>query len=1050
MINRSLWKTGRFTLLVLLFLSMGSLHAGLLAQEVSGTVLDENGNPLPGVNVVVTGTSTGTITDLNGEYTLTIDARDASLTFSFVGYRPLTVEVGNRTVVDVQMELETRELEDVVVIGYGTVQKNDLTGAVGVVDADEINKTPTPSVGKALQGRISGVTVTQAGDPGGENYNIRVRGIGSITQSPDPLVVVDGVIVGGLGSVPPEDIESISVLKDASASAIYGANGANGVILVTTKRGKGEEVDVSFSAYTGMNVGPKQFDMMNADQYADFYNAVYDATTTERQFAYSDEFRRWYYGDGWQEGTDWQEEILQKSHTNNVHLGVSQGGEKANYSISLNVFDEEGILLNTNSRRYNFRANSDFQINKYIKIGESLSLKRSKWRTGNGSAWGMALESSPLMKVYNPANKEGFEGSQNSILWDPDGDGIGNDADGDGEADYISNTGANDKFNPRGMLAIPEDMHYSDNLMGKIYMEITPTPWLTFTTTPSITAYFAEHNDWVPAYDMGPRSVTAATLAHNFNKGSTYSLENKLSFDHTFGDHYVNAIAVQQYRYGDYANSSVDAAGFPYEQLNVISQSDPEGRVATGGRSDFSFAELAYLARLIYNYQSRYLLTASYRIDGSSNFGPGNRIGRFPSFSVAWKLNEDLLRQVDEINMLKLRAGWGITGNADIGGFRYQTSLAEPVHFSPVFGVNQEEATALNELWTVGNPLIRWEGARMTNIGADLNAFGNKLQFSTEYYIKNSDGLLLEVPVSTAHGKWSDHGAFYNIGKITNRGFEFDLRYSNMEGQLNYNAFVNLTTIKNEVVELPDEYLDNYNLTREGHTIGSLYGWVAEGIIQESDFDEEGNYLHAEPAEGTPAPGDLRFRDLNNDGAITDADRTIIGKAVPDLVYSFGVDFYYRNFDLSVFFFGMHNVQVFNTQRRDIESFATQDLDHNKAAGFGANYYREDQPSTEYLRLDPTNANLNTRISTWWVEDASFLRIKDVQLGYEIPASVTKSINLEQLRVYVSGSNLLTFTKYTGYDPESPLNTDEPTLPGVDDDKYPLPRTVTAGIQINF
>lgn len=1030
-----------------LFLFLTS--AAVSAQTVTGTVTESNGDPLPGGSVVVKGSTAGTVTDLDGNFSIRVPDLNATLIFSFVGYETMEIPLAGRDRVDVQMQLATSELEDVVVIGYGTVRKEDLTGAVAVVTAEDLNKTPIPNIGKAIQGRASGVVVMQSGDPGG-NVNIRVRGIGSITDDPDPLVVIDGVIGGGLNSVAPEDIESISVLKDASATAIYGANGANGVILITTKRGKGDKVSVSATAYTGMNFRPRKFNLMNADEYSDFYNTIYDNEGITRQPAYTDEFREWYYGEGWEEGTDWQDEILQSSMTNNAHLRISKGGEKGGYSISARMYDEEGLLLNSNSRRYNFRANSDFMLGKYIKVGESVAFTRSKWRTSSGSAWGMSLQSPPIMKVYNEDNKEGYEGAQIAFPWDPDNDGVTDDFDGDGEPDEILNTGGNDKFNPVGYIAVREDMNYSDNLLANAFVEIRPFDFLTFTTTPAINAWYNNANNWIPAYDMGVRSVNSATLQTSFGTGSTYSLENKLRFEKSFGVHYVNFVAVHQYRTGNYASTDVSSAGFLYENLNIISQSNPDNIQASGGRSDKSFSELSYLARLIYNINSKYLFTASFRRDGSSNFMPGRRWGNFPSFSAAWKLNEDLLQDVEEINMLKLRAGWGMTGNASIGGFRYETSLAESNHFSPVFGADQHEALARNELWTIGNPLIQWESANMTNIGIDLNAFRNRLQFSAEYYLKNQFNLLVDIPVSTAFGKWNDNGATYNIGELKNTGFEFDLKFSKMEGRFNYTAYANLATVKNEVLYLPADYLDDNNLTTVGHTIGSLYGWVAEGVIQESDYDEEGNFLHAAPAGIDPQPGDLRFLDLNNDGVVTDADRTIIGKPVPDFTYSFGIDFFYGNFDLSLFFYGAQNAQIFNTQRRDIESFWTQDLDHNKSADWAANYYTPENPSTQYLGLDPSNTNVNTRISTWWVEDASFLRVKDIQLGFRLPGSWTSAARLNRARVYLSAVNIYTFTGYSGYDPESPLNSDEPLLPGVDANDYPLPRTIMAGIQIDF
>lgn len=341
----------------------------------------------------------------------------------------------------------------------------------------------------------------------------------------------------------------------------------------------------------------------------------------------------------------------------------------------------------------------------------------------------------------------------------------------------------------------------------------------------------------------------------------------------------------------------------------------------------------------------------------------------------------------------------------------------------------------------------------MTNIGLDVNAFNKKVQFSAEYFIKKQDDLLMEVPVSAIQGKFDDIydtgvGAYYNIAEIDNRGFEFDIRYSKMEGEFNYRIFANLSTVKNRVDYVPQQILTNVNITAIGHTIGSIYGYVAEGIVQESDFSEEGNYLHAK--QNSVAPGDIRYKDLNRDGVINTLDRTIIGKAIPDFTYSFGMEFYYKDFDFSLFLYGIQNAQIYNTLKRDMESFSSQDLDHNKSADWAMNYYREELPSTEYIRLDQHNSNLNDRISTWWVEDASFLRIKDMQLGYTLPQSLMNQLSIASARLYVSAANLYSFTKYSGYDPEAPLNSDEPTLPGVDANSYPMPRTISLGVQVDF
>lgn len=1022
-----------------LFLWFVTIQSGLLqAQKIGGTVTAEDNSPLPGVNVFITGTTQGTITDAEGKYSINVSEPSASLTFSFVGYKQVIQPVSGRPIIDVQMEPETRVLDDVVVIGYGAVKKGDLTGSVSVVTQEDLTRTPIPNFSKAIQGKASGVVVYQSGAPGG-SVNFRVRGIGSITQDPDPIFVIDGVVGGDINSFSPEDILSVSVLKDASAAAIYGANGANGVIIITTKRGaNADKMHVSFSAYTGTNLLPKRYNLMNADEYAAFYKNAYETNNVALPPAYTDHFRQWYHEGDWKEGTDWQKEILQKNLSQNYYLNITDGNGKSNYSVSANYNNEEGILLNSWANRFNIRANSDFRIGKYVKIGESLSVTRKSWRNSSGSAWGMALESSPLMNVYNEQNKGGFEGTQIPVSY----------TDAGGNTSITANTGGNDKFNPRGILALEEDMNYSDGIRADVYLEIKPLNWITFTTTPSINASFNEQHNWVPEYDMGVRSVSNANLSQEFSKSSNYGLKNQLDLNRVLGKQTITFTAVQDVRYGSYRNSNVSATGFPYEQLNVISQSLPDGRVATGGEGEWS--ELAYLARVIYNYDSKYLVTASIRRDGSSNFGPKNKFGNFPSFSFAWKVNEDLLQDVDQINMLKLRFGWGQTGNSNIGGFRYQTTLAEPIHFSPVFGKDQKEVYALNELWTAGNPYVKWEAADMLNFGFDLNAFRNRFQMSAEYYIKTQYDLLLAVPISRIHGKWDGTSPIMNIGDNRNKGFEFDLRYNKMEGSFNYKLFANLNTVKNEVIRIPSDIEDDENITSQGHTIGSLYGFVAERIIQETDFDESGKYKYALPAEGEPKPGDLMFRDLNSDGVINDQDRTIIGKAVPDFTYSFGAELYYRNFDFSVFLYGIQNADIYNTLRRDIECVEAQDLDHNKSADWAQNYWTPENKSTKYLRPGQNDTNKNTRLSSWWVEDASFLRLKDIQMGYTLPRRVVEKSGLSKARLYISAMNLYTFTRYVGYDPESPLESDDPRTPGVDANAYPIPRNFTAGIQIDF
>lgn len=1016
--------------------------SALFAQQtITGKVIEaSSGETLIGATVVIKGTTFGAVTNLDGNYSINVPNLQDTLVFSFVGYQSQEVPIAGRTVINIQMQTSDVLLSEMVVIGYGTVKKSDLTGSVAVVSSEDLTRIPASNFTRALQGRAPGVMVTQSGSPG-SNAQIRIRGVGSINQSPNPIYVIDGVITGGLGNVNPTDIESIQVLKDASAAAIYGADGANGVIIITTKRGEKGKPKISGSGYLSINRVPKQFDVMNADQYADFYSTLLQESNIAVPTSYTDHFRQWYYGEGWQEGTNWQDEVIRTAMEQNYSLRISSGTDDSNYSISLNYTNEEGILLASEANRFNVRANSDFKIGKYIKIGESISLSRISSQspsTYQGDPWQVTLVNSPLMKMYNENNKGGFEGPQVPYEYIMP----------DGTVEIVNNTGYNDKPNPRGPMEIGNFMSYNNNALISAYLEVKPVKWLTYKLTPSFEGNYSRSKNWFPAFDMGVRSRGQAELTENFNEGISLSLENQLTFNNQFGLHNITATAVHHVRKNEGNSVNTTALGFPYEQLNVISQSFEEGRQVQGYYNPFTSE--SYLGRLIYDYNGRYLLTASIRRDGNSRFGPANRWGTFPSVSAAWKLNEDFLTGVDQIDMLKLRFGWGQTGNSNVGSFQYQSLIDNFTQFSPVFGADQRLLPALNVVHSFGNPSIKWEAAEMLNFGFDLNTFNNKFQLSAEYYIKNQDDLLVKIPMSAAFGRVSGAGdPWVNLGEIQNRGFEFIGTYRKMEGEFNYDISANLTTVKNEVIYLPGDVLSGNNLTTVGHTIGSLYGYVAERIITPADFNETGKYLFALPATGKPSPGDLMFKDLNNDGVINDLDRTIIGKAVPDLVYSLNFEAFYKNFDFSVFFYGMQNFQVYNHLRAAIEGFSTQDMGHNKLTDYALNYYRADRPSTKYIRADLNNTNQNDRASTWFMENGSFVRLKDIQLGYSLPKWMLDNIGLTRTRLYISATNLITLTKYSGRDPEAPTISG-PITPGNDGGTYPIPRAVNFGLQIDF
>jgi TonB-linked SusC/RagA family outer membrane protein len=1003
-----------------------------------------NGEPLIGATVQVKGSTTGTVTDISGNYTIVAGGPESVLIFSYVGYESKEQPVGDRTQLDVSLDVSATELEDVVVIGYGTVKKSDLTGSIAVVTADELTRTPTSNFQSAIQGRAPGVIVSQTSGKPGDGPSIKIRGIGSINRNADPIYVVDGVIYGSLNSINPQDIESMQILKDASATAIYGADGANGVVIITTKRGTSGKPKVSYSSYYSTNRVPKKLDLMDANQYAEFYNNLYGLRGIT-QLAYTDQFRQYYYGDGWEDGTDWQDEITQTGNIMDQYISVTGGGENSNFSISGNYNNETGILVNTGATRYNFRANSDFQISKKLRIGETFNVSRRISFDGN-AGFGSPNTATPLMRIYNENNKEGYEGPQIAVPWDPDGDGITDDLDGDGIPDIIPNTGFNDKPNPLAYAEIPQNSEFDNDLLGNIYLEYEFFDWLEYRISGSVTLGNSRDKSWVPSYDLGVRSNAQASLEETYREGLELQLENQLTFRKMFGMHNVVATAVHQVRKFDGTNINGTARGFVYENLNVFDQANPDGVLLKGGES--IFRQESYLGRVIYDYASKYYLTASIRRDGVSRFGPGNRYGVFPSVSLAWKLNEDLLRNVEQINMLKLRFGWGKTGNSRIGDFQYDDFLNASTDFSTVLGAPNAVVPGVNVYTSFANPVIKWEAAEMINLGADINVFENKIQAIVEYYWKNQDDLLVIIPASKVIGRQNSPWA--NIGKVQNRGLELSVKYKNYDNALRYSASVNFTTIHNEVISLPVDYIGGSNTrTQVGMPIGSLFGFVADRIITDSDFDEEGNYLHAEPTNGIPAPGDIKFNDLNSDGIIDDQDRTFIGKALPDYLAGINFEASWKNFDFSLFLNGMFNYQVFNQQWANLTSFQSQDIGHNKLVEWSENYYTADDPTSEWVRADLDNSNENDRISTWWIENASFLRVRDIQLGYNLPSGIINSVGIERARIYMSVINPYIFTKYKGRDPEngafsSPLNS------GTDNGGFPNPRMLTFGVQIDL
>ncbi len=1032
----------RFIAFLLLFVLPFSQN--LLAQEVTvtGNVTDaETGEPIIGANIAVKGSTQGTITDMNGDYTLSALGEESVLVYSFVGYIKTERQVGDRRTINVALEVDRTEIEEIVVIGYGTQKKSDLTGAVAVVDADEMRKSSFDTFDKALQGRAAGVHISSVSGKPGETASIKVRGIGSISRSAEPLIIVDGMPVNSeyLNTLNPADIESTQILKDASATAIYGARGANGVIMVTTKKGIRGKPTFEFSTNYGLSMLPKTYNVMNADQYTEFMEAAYADMDQDDQknmyyHVYSDSARA--SNGNLDTDTDWQDEIGRTGTKQSYNLSVSGGNEFSNYYVSGNYASEEGVLIGTGMERYGLNANSSFNLGDRIEVGESFSFSKvmieDDSNYGNGNPWWVALVTSPYMPVIDETAIGNYGGPTDTL------------------------TGNNERTNPVAEQMLNEVTRDRYTVMGSVYADLELFKGLVYTIRIGGRYGINQDTYWNPKYTLGNMKLRDHPIS-KLEESNSYSqdlqMNNQLTYTGSFGNHHVAATAVWE-RFANTTNwNSAVGRYITDPDLNVLNQATEVFDV--NGEINEHRLE-SYLARLQYDFAEKYYLTASYRVDGSTRFGPvGGRFGHFPSFSLGWKLNEDLLQDVDQVNMLKLRFGWGVTGNENLDDYQYLSLIDPLVNSRYVFGDPQEVYLGGAPTSFQANPRIKWESAKMTNFGVDLNAFRNRLQVTAEYYIKNQEDMLVKKPISVTFGKYVAYGptetvgAWANLSKIQNRGFELTASWRKQEGPFNYSLSANFSTLKNEVIDLVvDDIVTNYTITSEGHSIGSFYGWVAERIIQESDYDEEGNYLHARQENGT-APGDIKFRDINNDGVIDDRDRTIIGKPFPDFIYGMNLSASYRGFDLVLFLQGMHNMEVYNDLMSDINIASGDETgkDQNRLVDC-MDYWTPENPSKTMTRISRLDENLNSRHSSWFTYDASFLRIKTLQVGYSFPDAVVEALNVDRIRIYANMSNVYTFTSYPGYDPE--IGDKDPLNMGLDLGHYPVPRIFSFGANLSF
>jgi TonB-dependent starch-binding outer membrane protein SusC len=959
------------------------------------------------------------------------------LIFSSIGFLSQEIKVGSRNVINVILVSGTSALDEVVVVGYGTQRKASLTGAVASVSSKELTALPVPSVESALQGRVSGIQVTNNGSPGVAPI-VRVRGVGSINYAANPLYVVDGFPVGSLNDFDMRDVESLDVLKDASSAAIYGSRAANGVILVTTKKGnRDNKLHVNVETYYASQSPWKRLTPLNTQQYLQYGKALLSAAGAAFPDRWSNLNAETYPGSGVSfanTNTDFQDYLFQTGGMSHSSVSVTGGSEKSRFYTSFGYFKQEGIYVGTNYERGNLRLNSDHNISKYVTLGQTLTIamgSRLDEGVGGGrTALANVIKSLPYTPVYNPTEIGGYFGTTN--------------ADG------------SDPVNPIIPALLIRSQNRNTRILGSIFAEIKFTDFLKYRFSAGLDYGTSRSLSRTPIYTAGQSGSTINAISDNRGEfyGTLYT--NQISFDKSFGKHNVNAIVVAEQQFGKGENIT---AGGNYN-TNTFAVITPNiNSPAVGGGKDETTI-LSYLARVNYDFGGKYLISASIRRDGSSLFAPGKKWGTFPAVSVGWRISEEaFMKEIPAISELKLRASYGLVGN--ISGFpnyAWQSTIGSSTNY--VFGGGLTPGQSTNQL---GNADLGWELTKMTDIGVDLGIIKNKLTLSADYYIRETadNSLVLARPLASTLGY--SFNTIANFGGMRNTGLDIQLGYNHNEGDLKWKLTGNLGFLTNEVTSLEApifagghaETGASVTKTEVGMPVQYLFGYVVDKIYQnQGEIDADEAAAKAKKWDsyqgGKAAPGDIRFKDLNGDGKIDDQDRTMIGNVLPNFTYGFNIDANYKNFDLTLFLQGVQGNDVYNNLKTQTQGMirlfgATTDV---------LNAWTPQNTNTNIPRAVNSDPNGNaSRPSDRWVEKGSFMRIKNLSLGYTLPKSILNDFaggSLSKVRIYVAAQNLLTFTGYSGYDPEIGARDNNQLVYGIDNGQYPAARTFMAGIQLGF
>jgi len=967
-------------------------------KSISGKVTDSSGSTLPGVSVVVKGTTTGTITDMDGKYSISNIPANATLQFSFVGMKSQEIIVAGKTMINVVMADDAIGIDEVVAIGYGTVKKKDLTTAVSSVKMEDSEKKSMANLTQAIQGKVSGVTIIQAsGKPNG-NFSMQIRGATSISSSNNPLYVVDGMPTDDISFINSSDIESMQILKDASSCAIYGARAANGVVLISTKKGQAGKPVVTLKSTYGISNVTKKLDVLNTKQLVELIND--ERLNAGLPLATS--------LDTMKTDNNWQDIIFSTAVSSDLQLSFSGGNEKTKFYFSVDRLKNNGIIKPSAFERYTLKLNLDHEMYKWLSFGTNISLSKSKSKdikdnatiNEGGTVLG-ALNTPSFIERYT---KEGYFG------YNP----------------------YNGQDNPLASMYGSNSATRLNNLLGNIFTKINLMPNLSFKTSVGVDANFTNYDSFTYVEKTAYAVSTGGGAVANSGQGLTLLFENILDYNKTFGKHAISTIVGITSQKYEGENSWLTTKGFPNSSVQTLNAAST---ATSFGTKKYESSLLSYLSRVSYAYDDKYLVSANFRRDGSSKFGANNKYGNFPSVSVGWRMSkEPFLSNITAISDLKLRASYGYTGNQS--GIDYYAHLSK-VGLGALYPYSGSVISGYYPS-TIGNESLKWETTKQTDFGIDLSLFDSRITVVMDAYMKNTSDALMEVnlPLSTGYTK-----GLQNFAKVQNKGFEFEITTRNLIGDFKWTTDANISINRNKIIRIAggnsaiiytgDIIRERGYVTtiREGHPMSEFYGFKVAGVNpQTGDID----YIKSDGTLGS-------YLEMN-----ADSDRTVIGNPNPKFTYGITNSFSYKGFNLSILLQGVYGNKIFNSTRLELESMEG----YKNASTSVLTRWKKPGDITNIPRA-VFASSINSEVSDRFVESGSYLRVKNVTLSYDFKSVLLKKIQINNLNVFITGQNLLTFTKYTGYDPEVSVSTN-PTSLGVDTGTYPNVRAYTFGVNVTF